>query len=206
MMTVAMKRLSLLAVCVCLLCVGGKAQTYRGVVDVAPALEFTEVSNFYENCLYSSGSEVAFSMSVSTTHGVQLSRQHYVGVGAEFCRRLDTSDWEELGSIPVYAMWRMDFFGRKITPFFDVRAGYQVAKANGFYGNINGGIRFNLSGRTGLNLSVGVRMRRVESCDSNNWIWPSTYGWGDDENNDFGGRVLIRQYVLGVLMRIGVDF
>lgn len=190
----------------CLLCVNGKAQTYRGMVDVAPALEWPE--DFYcgDNYLTSYGhGETTFAMAVSTTHGVQLSRQHYVGVGAEFCRRLDNTTWEELGSIPVYAMWRMDFFGRKITPFFDVRAGYQVAKANGFYGNINGGVRFNLTGRTGLNVSVGVRMRRVESSDFSYWIHPANYNsWEDDA--DFGGRVFMRQYVIGVLMRVGVDF
>ena len=201
MTSVAMKRLSLLLVSISLLCVSGRAQTYRGMVDVAPALELQEEFNVYNNYMNSYGYYgVAFAMAVSTTHGVQLSRQHYVGIGTEFCRRLDISDWEELGSIPVYAMWRMDFFGRKITPFFDVRAGYQVARANGFYGNINGGVRFNLTGRTGLNVSLGVRIRRLDVDTAGYWI--STYSsWGFEF-----GRVLVRQYAFGFLMRIGVDF
>ena len=201
MTAVAMKRLSLLLVSISLLCVSGRAQTYRGMVDVAPALELQEEFYASGNSMDSYGYDgVAFAMAVSTTHGVQLSRQHYVGIGTEFCRRLDISDWEELGSIPVYAMWRMDFFGRKITPFFDVRAGYQVAKANGFYGNINGGVRFNLTGRTGLNVSLGVRIRRVEA-GTGNWIKSAYSSWRDDY-----GRVLVRQYAFGFLMRIGVDF
>lgn len=201
MTSVAMKRLSLLLVSISLLCVSGRAQTYRGMVDVAPALELQEEFYASGNSMDSYGYDgVAFAMAVSTTHGVQLSKQHYVGVGAEFCRRLGSCEPEIGGSIPVYAMWRMDFFGRKITPFFDVRAGYQVAKANGFYGNINGGVRFNLTGRTGLNVSLGVRIRRLD-VDTGYWIQPAYSRWGDDY-----GRVLVRQYAFGFLMRIGVDF
>lgn len=201
MTSVAMKRLSLLLVSISLLCVSGRAQTYRGMVDVAPALELQEEFYASGNSMDSYGYDgVAFAMAVSTTHGVQLNKQHYVGVGAEFCKRLGSCEPEIGGSIPVYAMWRMDFFGRKITPFFDVRAGYQVARANGFYGNINGGVRFNLTGRTGLNVSLGVRIRRLDVDTAGYWI--STYSsWGFEF-----GRVLVRQYAFGFLMRIGVDF
>ena len=176
------------------------ALKYRGMVDISPALEFPhdyECGHYYiDDYGYD---EVRISLSVSTTHGMQLSKNHFIGIGGEFSRILG-GNYKEKGGIPVYAMWRMDFFGRKITPFFFFSSGYQVAKANGFYGNINGGVRFNLTGRTGLNVSLGVRIRRVEA-GTGNWIKSAYSSWRDDY-----GRVLVRQYAFGFLMRIGVDF
>jgi hypothetical protein len=93
----------------------------------------------------------------------------------------------------------MDFFGRKVTPFFDVRAGYQVAWTKGFYGNINAGMRISLSRRTGLNISIGARMSRYS--DSTTWIhmYETSY-----TNSDYQAKVFYN--VFGFMLRAGVDF
>ena len=182
------------------------AQTYRGMVDVSPALEFLK-EWYAHNCGYGSiglsdsGSRTNIAVSLSTTHGVQLNRNHFIGIGAEFTRFVGISDVERFGSLPVYAMWRMDFFGRKVTPFFDVRAGYQVKQATGFYGNVNGGIRIGFGKRTGLNVSLGVRLRRMESE-----VWPAWISAHGRLGEDLEGIILVRHNVFGLLLRVGVDF
>ena len=57
-------------------------------------------------------------LAFSTTHGVQINRNHYLGIGMEFNKYFSGiysgEDNEKIGSLPIYAMWRMDFFGRKV--------------------------------------------------------------------------------------------
>lgn len=68
-------------------------------------------------------------------------------------------------AVPVYVMWRMDFFNRKCSPFFDVRPGYQVGGPGGFYAGINGGLRITLGKRSGFNVSLGFELRRITLID-----------------------------------------
>ena len=199
MKTGAMKRFGFMMVCVWLTCLGATAQTYRGFVDAAMTFDIPKEFDYFRGepglPYYT---DVAPVLAFSTTHGVQINRNHYLGIGMEFNKYfsgIDSGeDNEKIGSLPLYAMWRMDFFGRKVTPFFDVRAGYQVAWTKGFYGNINAGMRISLSRRTGLNISIGARMSRYS--DSTTWIW--------HDNSDYQAKVFYN--VFGFMLRAGVDF
>ena len=204
MKTGAMKRFGLMMVCVWLTCLGATAQTYRGFVDAAMTFDIPKEFDYLRGepglPYYT---DVAPVLAFSTTHGVQINRNHYLGIGMEFNKYFSGiysgEDNEKIGSLPLYAMWRMDFFGRKVTPFFDVRAGYQVAWTKGFYGNINAGMRISLSRRTGLNISIGARMSRYS--DSITWIhmYETSY-----TNSDYQAKVFYN--VFGFMLRAGVDF
>lgn len=171
----------------------GSAVTYRGMLDIAPALEWAD--DFYFSGGYylidSYGyDEVSFSLSVSTTHGLQLSKNHFVGIGAEISQTLSSSFMSEKIAVPVYAMWRMDFFGRKWTPFFDLRAGYQLFKGSGMYAAADVGVRLAFSSRTGMNFSLGARARRLSySVYENDWY-----------------ALNVNSPCFGLVFRIGVDF
>ena len=91
---------------------------------------------------------------------MQLSKNHFIGIGGEFSRILG-GNYKEKGGIPVYAMWRMDFFGYRWTPFFDLRAGYTLGKGSGLYAAADVGVRLALGRRSGLNFSLGGRSRRI---------------------------------------------
>jgi hypothetical protein len=204
MKTGAMKRFGLMMVCVWLTCLGATAQTYRGFVDAAMTFDIPKGFDYFSGepglPYYT---DVCPVLAFSTTHGVQINRNHYLGIGMEFNKYFSGiysgEDNEKIGSLPIYAMWRMDFFGRKVTPFFDVRAGYQVAWTKGFYGNINAGMRISLSRRTGLNISIGARMSRYS--DSMTWIhmYETSY-----TNSDYQAKVFYN--VFGFMLRAGVDF
>lgn len=94
------------------------ALKYRGMVDISPALEYPhDYESYHSDYIEDYGyDEVRVSLSVSTTHGMQLSKNHFIGIGGEFSRILG-GNYKEKGGIPVYAMWRMDFFGYRWTPF-----------------------------------------------------------------------------------------
>ena len=138
------------------------ALKYRGMVDISPALEYPhDYESYHSDYIEDYGyDEVRVSLSVSTTHGMQLSKNHFIGIGGEFSRILG-GNYKEKGGIPVYAMWRMDFFGRKRTPFFDLRAGYTLGKGSGLYAAADVGVRLALGRRSGLNFSLGGRSRRI---------------------------------------------
>ncbi len=145
------------------------ALKYRGMVDISPALEFPHDYYCGHNYINDYGYDDSYvSLSVSTTHGVQLSKNHFIGIGGEFSRILGgvynayyKEDSKEKGGIPVYAMWRMDFFGYRWTPFFDLRAGYTLGKGPGLYAAADIGVRLALGRRSGLNFSLGGRSRRI---------------------------------------------
>ena len=201
MKTGAMKRFGLMMVCVWLTCLGATAQTYRGFVDAAMTYDITKEFDYFRGepgLPYYTGAAPV--LAFSTTHGVQINRNHYLGIGMEFNKYFSEiivgEDNEKIGSLPLYAMWRMDFFGRKVTPFFDVRAGYQVAWTKGFYGNINAGMRISLSRRTGLNISIGARMSR----------YSGSMTWIENLYTSSGYQAKVFYNVFGFMLRAGVDF
>ncbi|MBP5526250.1 MAG: hypothetical protein J6Y11_11695 [Paludibacteraceae bacterium] len=87
----------------------------------------------------------------SATYGAQLNNKFFLGGGAGFCL---SADWcSDHISIPVFADLRVDFLEKKISPFVELRAGYDVAVegASGFYGNFSFGCRLKR-----FSASVGV--------------------------------------------------
>ena len=66
------------------------ALKYRGMVDISPALEYPhDYESYHSDYIEDYGyDEVRVSLSVSTTHGMQLSKNHFIGIGGEFSRIL----------------------------------------------------------------------------------------------------------------------
>lgn len=179
-----------------------KAQTYRGMVDVSYAFDYH--FNSFGNLDY---------FSVSTSHGVQLNRNHFVGLGIEY------SPWSQAEnlpvgaddivtkgvfdkSVPLYAIWRMDFFRRKCSPFFDVRTGYQIGGAGGFYGGVNVGLRITMGRRSGFNISLGAEFRRLTYRDVVNAGGYDDYGYWSDSYVEYDKT----QNGCAITARLGFDF
>ncbi|MCM1070339.1 MAG: hypothetical protein NC210_02730 [[Clostridium] fimetarium] len=110
-------------------------------------------------------------------------------------------------SIPVFAIWRMDFFKKRISPFFDVRGGWQIGKPGGAYANFNVGMRIHLTKLAGLNFSIGAYTRKIRYMYEGYWIaqgyWIAPEGTYD---SPLAGRIYDTTYAVGLNLRIGVDF
>ena len=196
------KRLCLLLVAFASLLGTASAQTYRGMVDVSFNIG-SFIAEWGEVCR-----EPNLYASISTTHGMQLSRNHFVGIGLEYSPWSRSTYNDENGffkkAMPIYAMWRMDFFStHRCSFFFDLRPGFQVGTPSGVYLGGNAGIRIALTKRSGLNISLGAEMRRLRMKDLyGRWIEPSGGSWTDGakcyeiaETNGLAGSI-----------RIGIDF
>ena len=138
------------------------ALKYRGMVDISPALEYPhDYESYHSDYIEDYGyDEVRVSLSVSTTHGMQLSKNHFIGIGGEFSRILG-GNYKEKGGIPVYAMWRTDLCGYRRTPRLDLRAGYTLGKRSGLCHAAGPGVRLALRRLGGLDFSLRGRDRRV---------------------------------------------
>ena len=182
-----------------------QAQTYRGMVELVPAVELipSHSLEYDETTIHA-----AIAPGIATNHGIQLSRRHFVGIGAELIYSNYNLATDEFGSnigeyyygksfatgLPVYAMWRMDFFsGRRWNPFIDLRGGWQFGEAPGAYANFNFGMRMRINNRRGFNLSLGVRMRRIQYLPY-------------DCVNFYSAVYQIRTYSQSIVLRIGWDF
>lgn len=170
------------------------AQTYRGMVEIVPALELAKDYYYEDIAPY-------LALGVSTTHGLQLSRCQFLGIGAEFDfshtaiadGAIEAKDGVFGKGLPVYLMWRMDFFGgRRWSTFIDVRGGWQFWEAPGFYGSASFGMRLRLSDRTGFNISLGLRMRRIQYQP-----------YSPYQLIDF---IKYRTNAMALVMRVGIDF
>lgn len=180
-----------------------QAQTYRGMVELVPAVELTAVRHMYYDPDETSNVSSP-GVGIATNHGIQLSRRHFVGIGAEFIYSnydMTTYDYgyategkNFATGLPVYAMWRMDFFaGRRWNPFIDLRGGWQFGEAPGLYGNFNFGMRMRINNRRGFNLSLGARMRRVQYVPY-------------DDINYATVAYQLRTYSPSIVLRVGWDF
>lgn len=78
---------------------------------------------------------------ISTTHGMQLDNRFFIGAGLG----LLSSEFGifDYYSIPFFSVFRVDFLKKKITPFLEVRGGYDLVinAESGFYGGLSFGCR-----------------------------------------------------------------
>ena len=100
----------------------------------------------------------------TTIHGVQLNNRIFLGLGVGL---ITSDDYDFHMSIPAFADFRFDFLENKITPFVEVRAGYDVALEgnSGFYGDFAFGCRFRR-----FSVSTGVETLRGEIYDAES-LW-----------------------------------
>ena len=107
---------------------------------------------------------------LTTTHGMQLDNRFFIGAGLGF--NSTESDVDEYFSIPIFSEFRVDFLKKKISPFLDVRGGYDIAidAEAGFYGGVSFGCRLRR-----VSISFGV-----ETMPGNN----SDHDISEEKNND----------------------
>lgn len=137
---------------------GPQKGKYRGFVDIEGGIPVVMFS------IYTFGLE--------TSHGIQLLDWLFLGAGVA----AHTQTFKEL-RMPVFADFRVDIINHSITPYVDVRAGYDMmniinpqypASQSGFYLNPNIGCRV-VVGKLPLNFSFGGNIYEVASRGHCRW-------------------------------------
>lgn len=93
---------------------------------------------------------------LSTSHGYQFNPWLYVGAGLDY-------EYNSLLSSHICAPFvhgRTDLLLGGLTPFGEVRFGYNLARNGGIYFSPNIGYRFNWGRKVGINLGVGLTLVR----------------------------------------------
>lgn len=98
---------------------------------------------------------------ISTTHGMQLDNRFFIGAGLG----LISSEYamSDCFSIPFFSEFRVDFLKKRISPFLEVRGGYDLVinAESGFYGGLSIGCRLKR-----VSISIGVETMPGYSCES----------------------------------------
>jgi len=115
---------------------------------------------------------------VETTHGFQLNKVLFVGVGIGFHYYWDDSyyiyephsyspidDKYKVYIVPLFADVRFDFMNNRLSPFVDIRGGYSIienGEAEGAFFSVGPGVRYKLNDRKALNLCLGYMFRSFD--------------------------------------------
>lgn len=128
---------------------------------------------------------------VSNSHGYQFNPYIFFGVGFGYGYYVDS----EVHEIPVFGHLRSEFLNRRVSPFFDFKAGYAVYDAMGFYMNPSVGCRIRLPRRGGISVSVGYTMQKLDGIT---YYYDYYYYdfYNEESKENFGG----------VTLKLSVDF
>lgn len=153
-----MKRKLILSLILTLSTVCGMARQpergYRG---------FAELGGRIYNCSYGYFSNTHFSPGISTSHGFQFNSWLFAGAGIDYT--LD--DGKYLGDhnydpdnylLSIFAHGRTDLKLGKLTPFCDVRLGWNASSCGTVYFSPSIGYRFNWGRKVGINLGIGYTL------------------------------------------------
>ena len=115
----------------------------------------------------------------STSHGYQFNPYLFVGAGFS----LDCYTTKTWFTMPFFANVRVTPLNGNITPFIDVKGGYNfIGYMKGLYLAPSIGCRFGLTRRVGLNVGIGYTMQQ---SISNHYQW-DPYNKVDDETLNHG--------------------
>ena len=96
---------------------------------------------------------------ISTTHGMQLDNRFFIGAGLGWM----SSEYamSDCFSIPFFSEFRVDFLKKRISPFLEVRGGYDLVinAESGFYGGLSMGCRLKR-----ISMSFGAEIMPENSC------------------------------------------
>lgn len=129
----------------------GPSTGYRGFLDI-----------LYNKYIFGSGDSFGF----ETTHGYQIKNWLFIGAGAGFYYLYDKYDNYCL--IPIYGDIRFDFLNHSISPFFDLKIGYNINTATkenynktcGLLLSPSIGARIATKSRIAFNVSIGYNARQ----------------------------------------------
>lgn len=145
------------------------AQSYKGFIEGGRTFHTDDIEMFSTTDFY-------------TTHGVQLGSYFYLGAGAGV--RLG----DDYTSIPIYGNVRYTVLKKKISPFIDLKIGYNLLDAAGFYINPGAGVNWNFHKALSIFLKVGYAHHSSKS-----------YNWYYNKNKDYA-------YPHGVSVSVGFGF
>lgn len=124
----------------------------------------------------------------STVHGYQFNPYFFAGVGVGFSYFHDSEVW----GLPIFADFRGEYgnFGSgRVAPFIDFRIGYTPTDISGFYMSPSVGVRYAISPKAGINLSLGYTMQKCDIIVTDGYYYYS--GTGNSG---------------GFTIRLGIDF
>lgn len=174
-----------------MLSISAFSQSYRGMLDLSVGLPTSG-----EQSIRFSNEEVKLKPQVglifSMSHGCQITKSFFAGLGIgvggvwteeNFISLGDTqygdSEWQQkfttYGTVPVFLDLRWDLdIRKKITPFVDLKVGYQMEIDDGFgpkngsmYFQPTAGVRFRGGKRTGFNLGLSYVPSIRKRVDTN---------------------------------------
>ena len=98
---------------------------------------------------------------VTTSHGYQFCPYFFAGVGTGINYYHDSDAW----GVPIFANLRgsLPISNTKFAPFLDMKIGYSVADAEGFFFSPSIGTRIATSNRCGLNIGLGYEMQKRDA-------------------------------------------
>lgn len=108
---------------------------------------------------------------INTTHGYQFSPYFFLGagLGLHFASEYKTPDMEipldireSKVDIPLFADVHINFLKKKVTPFFDLKAGTYVNNNGGEYICASVGCRFAINSKQAINLIFGYASEKLE--------------------------------------------
>ena len=119
---------------------------YRGFVDASNDVRRTQVFT---------GSTTSYYSGLQTSHGYQFNPWLFAGagIGVEYCQKFDSY------IIPAFVQGRVDLRLGKLTPFGDVRVGYNLSEGGGAYFSPHIGYRFNWGRKVGINVGAGLTLQ-----------------------------------------------
>lgn len=162
---------------------------YRGFLDWD--------NSFYRVDTWMPGNKTtAFYTGISTSHGYQISPLFYVGAGISFehCGKFDNS------YLTPFVHGRSDFRFGRVTPFGEVRLGYNLTNGGGVFFSPNVGYRFNWGRKMGVNLGLGLSLYGYSA---------DIYEPADNPVNGYDTYVKVGVYHgcrVSFSFRVGIDF
>ena len=213
-----MKKLIVLLFSVIMFSGAASAVDYRGFVEVNPG--FTPVDEHGP-----SGDEreaaIHFFGSLSTTHGVQLNRHIFAGVGVDL--NLNSFANEYPLGVNVYGDVRYDLdIAKKWSPYVNLKVGYGIKTADAYckliteepdeYGHYDTYAYVDYKPFF-INPSVGVRLRLSSKCGLNFGIGyiPTSLGKASKDQHNYGfdrteGYIPFDKVKGTMTLNIGIDF
>ncbi|MDE5727520.1 MAG: hypothetical protein K2H94_05275 [Duncaniella sp.] len=150
-----MKRISLilLSLLVCLAVLARQPERgYRGFLDWNNSL--TSYAYMYTPEAHRL---TAYYSGISTSHGYQITPVWFVGAGLSVEHSRNVGEY----IIPVFLQGRADLKLGKLTPFADIKAGYNLTDGGGAYLSPMIGYRFNWGRKLGINLGLGATLKNI---------------------------------------------
>jgi len=126
---------------------------YRGFAEETFGLAIGSSGGDVNQCKYSE---------LSTTHGYQVTPYMFIGAGFALEFYGNGREWEEGFTLPIYGDVRFDFLNKRITPFFDIRAGSSVVGIKAFYGSSTLGARFCVGGSMAINFGLSCHFQNIK--------------------------------------------